>query len=104
MSDENVNNVQPEKPSIVAPQESKQQEKPPEIKQINFSESAIKNAGDQGISLNPVGGHNTNPFVSQDIVQSQPPVQMIVPTPPSAEAIIQPPQAQSSGGGSDAGE
>lgn len=108
MSDEKVDNAQPEKSSVITPQEahqeSKQQEKPPEIKQVNLSESATKNAGDQGISLNPVGGHDTNPFVSQDIVQSQPVVQIETPTPPSVETVIPPLPPQSSGGGGDAGE
>ncbi|MBE0684354.1 MAG: hypothetical protein IH589_20810 [Anaerolineales bacterium] len=105
MSDENADVVQPEKPSVapqVVPQEIKPQEKTPEIKQVDLSESFTKNAGDQGISLNPVGSQATNPFTAQDIVQSQPPAQVVTPT-PSAEIVTPPPPAQSSGG-SDAGE
>jgi hypothetical protein len=100
MSDENADAVQPEKPSVtpqVTPQESKQAE----IKSFEFAESAIKNAGDQGISLNPVGGHDTNPFVSQDIVQVQPAVQIVPPTSSTVEAVTQPPSSVSN---SDTGE
>lgn len=99
MSDEKVDNVQPEKPSVImsqeTPQENKQQEKPPEvIKQVDFSESAIKNAGDQGVFFNPSVGISTpDPFVSQDIAQ-----------PPSLPAQIIIPPAQSSGGKNSSGE
>ena len=104
MSDEKTNNPQSEKPPVATPQELHQESKPPETKQLNFSESAIKNAGDQGISLNPVGSHATNPFVAQDIVQVQPPAQTIAPKPLSAEAVTPQPTAQSSGSTSDVGE
>ena len=105
MSDEQTNNSQPEKPSTNTPreaqQESKPQEKPSETKQLNFSESAVKNAGDQGISLNPVGSHNTNPFMAQDIVQTQPAAQI---TPPPTATVTPPPAAQSRGDTHEAGE
>ncbi|MBI5353790.1 MAG: hypothetical protein HZB50_14195 [Chloroflexi bacterium] len=108
MPDEKNENIQHEKTPLITPretsQESKQQEKPPEIKKLDFAEAAIKNAGDQGISLNPVGSHTTNPFMAQDTVQPQPSVQMVTPTPPSVEAVIPPAPAQSSEGGSNAGE
>ncbi len=98
MSDENVDNVQPEKTSVItpqeAPQENKQQEKPPEIKQVDFSESAIKNAGDQGVFFNPkIGVSTPDPFVSQDIVQTQPPPTQTITLP-----------TQSTGGESSGGE
>jgi len=106
MSDENADTVQPEKPSVtpqVVPQESKQQEKPPEVKQVDFSESLTKNAGDQGVFFNPTIGVNTpDPFVSQDIVQTQLPLVQTITPPPPVQTITLP--TQSSGGESSGGE
>jgi len=104
MSDEKTNNPQPEKQPVATPQDAHQESTSPETKQINFSESAIKNAGDQGISLKPVGSHDTNPFLSQDIAQTQPAGPTVAPKPLSAEAVTPPPAAQSGGSTSDVGE
>ena len=104
MSDEKINNPQPEKTPVVTTQEVHQENKPSETKQVNLAEAAIKNAGDQGISLNPVGSHATNPFVAQDVVPAQPPAQTVVTQPPVAKAVNPPPTAQSGGSKSDAGE
>ncbi len=91
MSDEPTNNPQPEKTPANAPQEvqSQQQDKQPETKQVNFSESAVKNAGDQGVFFNPAVGVNTpDPFISQDVKPvSPPPGQTISPTPPIQSII-----------------
>jgi len=48
--------------------ENKPQEGPKETKiiQLNESFAGKSQPGDQGILLNPVGSHNTDPFVSQD--------------------------------------
>lgn len=54
------------------PQVSRPQEAPKESKVIELNESFAGKSqpGNQGILLNPVGGHNTDPFVSQDIPAS----------------------------------
>lgn len=71
MSDEQNNKPQEtstENKPQESPPESKPQEGPKETKVIHLNESFAGKSqpGDQGIALKPVGGHDTNPFTSQD--------------------------------------
>ena len=95
MSEEQSNSVQPEKSSVTTQNQESSQNNGSEVKQLNFSESAIKNAGGQGVSLKPVGSHTTNPFTSQDVTQAQPPTQVQ----PSSQ-IVTPPPSDASGNSS----
>ncbi len=112
MSEEEADNKPVEKPTKVISQEvsqdNQQQESPPISKQIEIREFAGKaEAGDQGVFFSPTIDINTpDPFVSQDIVQSQPtPVQTITPLPSAEQTIPTLPSAQSGGGdSSDSGE
>lgn len=88
MSDEKLVNQPPEKPTVVnPPQEASQHNNPTkqtnESKKVELNESFAgkTEAGDQGISLKPIGSHNSDPFVSQDIIQAQPLPTPITPTP-----------------------
>ncbi len=106
MSDEKPENKPTENPTIVNPpqeisQESKPVEKPIEDKKVELNESFAgkTEAGSQGISLRPLGSHATDPFVSQDTTQSQPP-----PAQPSPVQQIIPSSTQSSGNDSSDGE
>ena len=108
MSEEKADNKPLEKPSEAISQEvsqgNKQQECPPISTQIEWHEFAGKTeAGDQGISLKPLGSHDSDPFVSQDIVQSQPLPAQIVPTPVQT-TTTPPPPTQTSSSDSEAGE
>ena len=101
MSDENAENKPLEKPIESKPQEtsqtSKPQEKPTDVRPVELRESFANKAGDQGVFFNPVIGINTpDPFVSQDVSPSQPPLaQTVAPTPTPAQPITPTPPVSS---------
>jgi len=101
MSDEKTDNKPVEKPNQTKPQETSKETKPQEKdvqgNLVELRESFAGKSGDQGVFLQPVGSHDTDPFVAQDITQPQPTSSQQVVTSPLSSV-------QSSGNDSDSEE
>lgn len=71
MPEEKINIEQQQPKEIEQKAETSTESKDTKLTELHESFAGKAEAGDQGILLKPVGGHDTDPFAQQDTTSSQ---------------------------------